>query len=149
LTREDTFPDIFIAETDTDIEACFPAFSTLRPHLQRSEFLPQVRRQQRQSYQILALRDEGLVKSVAGFRYGEFLAWGKIIYIDDLSTLPEQRSRGFAGALLEWLIAHAKSRGCQSVQLDSGHARFLAHRLYMNKGFQIRSHHFSLDLTVG
>lgn len=142
-------PDIFIAESDADIEACFPAFSVLRPHLKHSEFLPQVRRQQTQSYQILALCDDGLVKSIAGFRYGEFLAWGKIIYIDDLATLPEQRSRGFGGALLDWLVAHAKERGCQAVHLDSGHTRFAAHRLYLNKGFQIRSHHFSLDLTGG
>ncbi len=142
-------PDIFIAHSDAEIEGCFPVFSALRPHLKRSEFLPQVRRQQAQSYQVLALRNEGVVVSVAGFRYGEFLAWGKIIYIDDLSTLPEQRSRGFAGALLDWLIAHARSRGCQSVQLDSGHTRFAAHRLYLNKGFQIRSHHFSLDLSAG
>lgn len=140
-------PEIFIAESDADIEACFPAFSPLRPHLQQSEFLPQVRRQQTQSYQIAAFRDAGTIKSVAGFRYGEFLAWGKAIYIDDLSTPAEYRGNGFAGALLDWIIEHARSRGCAAVHLDSGPTRHDAHRLYLNKGFRITSHHFGLDLN--
>ena len=138
-------PDLFIANTDQEIESCFPAFKALRPHLEREQFLPQVRRQQQQSYQVLALRHEGTVKSVAGFRFAEFLAWGKVIYIDDLSTLPGETSRGFAGSLLDWLIAHAKSRGCDAVHLDSGYARHAAHRLYLRKGFRLNSHHFALE----
>jgi hypothetical protein len=48
--------DIFIASTDAEFELCFPVFNVLRPHVRREEFLPQVRRQQAQSHQILALR---------------------------------------------------------------------------------------------
>ena len=47
--------EIFIANTDSEIESCFPVFSALRPHLEPDDFLPQVRRQQEQSYRILAL----------------------------------------------------------------------------------------------
>ncbi|MCQ8118853.1 GNAT family N-acetyltransferase [Methylomonas rosea] len=107
--------DIFIADTDADIQACFPVFSELRPHLKQEQFLPQVRRQQVQSYQILAVRQQGAIKSVAGFRFAEFLAWGKILYVDDLVTLSGETSQGFAGALLDWLIAHAQVHGCRGV----------------------------------
>ena len=137
---------IFIANTDAEIESCFPVFSPLRPHLPKSEFLPQVRRQQAQSYQILALAHEGSIKSVAGFRRCEFLAWGSVLYIDDLATLPGETSRGFAGALLDWLIAHAKSERCRAVHLDSGYGRHAAHRLYLGKGFLLNSHHLALEL---
>lgn len=138
--------EIFIASTDAEIEACFPAFSALRPHLEQQDFLAQVRRQQAQSYQILALRHEGAVKSAAGFRFAEFLAWGKVLYIDDLTTLPGETSRGFAGALLDWLVDHARHHRCQGVHLDSGYTRHAAHRLYLHKGFRLGSHHLSLDL---
>jgi GNAT superfamily N-acetyltransferase len=138
--------EIFIADTDAEIEACFPAFHGLRPHLDLTEFLPQVRRQQEQGYQILALRHEGTVKSAAGFRFLEFLAWGKVLYIDDLTTLPEERGQGFAGSLLDWLIEHAKSRQCQAAHLDTGYARHAAHRLYLRKGFQFNCHHLALEL---
>lgn len=140
--------DTFIANTDAEIESCFPAFSVLRPHLKQSEFLPQVRRQQLQSYQILALKHEGVVKSVAGFRFAEFLAWGRVLYIDDLSTLPGETARGFAGALLDWLIDHAKTHQCQGVHLDTGYTRHAAHRLYLRKGFQLTSHHLALKIET-
>ncbi len=137
-------PDLFIANSDADIAACFPAFSALRPSLKQEEFVSRVRRQQAQSYQILALRHEGSVTSAAGFRFGEYLAWGKILYIDDLTTLPDQRARGAATLLLDWLIAHAKEHGCDAIHLDTGYTRHAAHRLYLNQGFQMTSHHMAL-----
>jgi len=140
--------EIFIANTDAEIESCFPAFSVLRPHLEQSKFLPQVRRQQMQSYQILALKHEGVVKSVAGFRFAEFLAWGRVLYIDDLSTLPGETSRGFAGALLDWLVDHAKSCRCQGVHLDTGYTRHAAHRLYLRKGLGLNCHHLALEIKI-
>jgi len=137
--------EIFIATTDEDINSCFPVFKELRPKLNFEMLLPQVRRQESQSYKILALRQNGEIVSVAGFRLCEFLAWGKILYVDDLSTLPNARGKGFAGALMNWLIEYAKNIGCVAVHLDSGHARHAAHRLYLQKGFKISSHHFALE----
>lgn len=140
--------DIFIANTDAEIQACFPVFHELRPHIEADQFLAQVRRQQTQSYQILAVRQQGTVKSVAGFRFAEFLAWGKVLYIDDLATLSGETSQGFAGALLDWLIEHAQAHGCLGVHLDSGYQRHHAHRLYLNKGLQLSSHHISLTFNT-
>ena len=141
-------PQPFIADSDADIAACFPAFSALRPHIVQQDFLPQVRRQQAQGYQVLALRHDGIVKSAAGFRCAEFLAWGRVLYIDDLTTLPGHTGQGYASALLDWLVAYAKECQCDSVHLDSGYARHTAHRLYLQKGFQLSSHHFSLSLRA-
>lgn len=136
--------EIFIANTDAEIESCFPVFSALRPHIERTNFLAQVRRQQTQSYQILALRHEGAVSSAAGFRFAEFLAWRKVLYIDDLTTLPGETSKGFASVLLDWLINHAKYSQCQGVHLDTGYTRHAAHRVYLRKGFQLNGHHLAL-----
>jgi len=136
-------PSLFIASSDAEITACFPAFHALRPHLEAASFLARIRRQQAASYQILALKHEGLVKSVAGFRFAEFLAWGKVLYIDDLSTLPEHTGQGHAGALLDWLIAHARAQDCAGLHLDSGYHRHAAHRLYLGKGLTLSSHHFA------
>lgn len=138
--------ETFIANTDIEIESCFPVFSVLRPHIAKDDFLAQIRRQYAQSYQILALRHNGTVKSAAGFRFAEFLAWGKILYIDDLATLPGEMGKGFGGCLLDWLINHARSSQCRAVHLDTGYTRHAAHRLYLRKGFLLKSHHLSLEL---
>lgn len=138
--------ELFLASTDAEIMDCYPVFSALRPHLTEGDFLSQVRRQEAQSYRILALRHEGGIKSAAGFRVAEFLAWGKVLYIDDLGTLPGDTGRGFAGALLDWVTEHARVIGCGAVHLDTGYARHAAHRLYLRKGFRFNCHHAALDL---
>ena len=139
--------ELFIAETDADIDACFPAWLALRPHLKREQFVAQIRRQQAQGFRILALRDAGIIKSAAGYRLAEFTAWGRIVYIDDLTTLPEYRLQGHGGRLLDWIAAYAKSQGCVAVHLDTGYARHAAHRLYLDRGYLLSSHHMSLSLA--
>lgn len=134
---------IFQPATDEELASCFPVFQALRPHLTEAVFVDQVRRQWEQGYRIVALRQANQVSSAAGYRFAEFLAWGKVLYIDDLSTLPCARKQGQAGKLLEWLMASAREQACHAVHLDSGHQRHEAHRLYLNKGFVLSSHHLS------
>jgi GNAT superfamily N-acetyltransferase len=81
--------------------------------------------------------------AVGGFRFLNTLAWGKLLYIDDLVTLSEFRSGGHGHLLLEWLFTEAKRLGCEQLHLDSGHHRHDAHRFYLNHGLSIICHHFS------
>lgn len=71
---------------------------------------------------------------------------GKQIYIDDLTTSEDGRGKGYGSALLDFVIDLAISKGYDCVSLDSGPSRHTAHRLYLNKGFQINSLHFVKDL---
>ena len=82
--------------------------------------------------------------AVAGFRVGHMLMWGRFLYVDDLSTLPEARRRGYGRQLLEWLGEEAERLGCEQFHLDSGvgPTRTDAHRLYFNTGLGITSFHF-------
>ena len=86
--------------------------------------------------------------AVAGFRVGHMLAWGRALYVDDLSTLPEARRRGYGLQLLEWLTEEARRLGCEQLHLDSGVGpdRSDAHRLYFNAGLAISSFHFARRL---
>ena len=76
------------------------------------------------------------------------LAHGRVLYVDDLSTLPAARRRGHARALLDWCAQEAARLDCDALHLDSavGPARLDAHRLYLNAGMRISSHHFSREL---
>lgn len=86
--------------------------------------------------------------AVAGFRPIHNLAWGFTLYVDDLSTHPEGRRRGLAGRLIDWLIEEATRLECDQLHLDSGvgPTRSDAHRLYLNHGLAITSHHFAREL---
>ena len=49
--------EIRIASTDDEIRACYPTVFQLRAHLAEAEFVAQVRRQQREGYQLAYLAD--------------------------------------------------------------------------------------------
>jgi GNAT superfamily N-acetyltransferase len=101
-------PDLHEAQTDDEIEACYPVMAQLRPHVPAEGFVDLVRRLQAGGYRLAYVKDEGEVRGVAGFRYLEQLYNGKVIYVDDLVTDQEMRSHGYGEALLDWLFELAK-----------------------------------------
>jgi len=137
---------IALAGTEADITRCYPVMAELRPHLSAAEFAARVRKQQATGFQLAYLEESGEVRAVAGFRYLETLAWGKILYVDDLVAAEATRSRGHGGKLFDWLVAQAKQNNCDALHLDSGVQRFGAHRFYLARRMDITSHHFALKL---
>lgn len=128
------------------IRACFAVVRQLRPHLIDGDaFVEQVQRQQLQGYQLVYIQEGGEILALAGFRFLEFLAWGRVLYIDDLISDERTRKNGHGGKVLKWVIDQAKQAKCDQVHLDSGPQRHEAHRLYLNHGFKITGHHFALD----
>lgn len=139
---------IKIAELEDEIATCFAVMRELRPHLREDEFVGRVRRQEESGYVLAFGRDEGRVVTTAGFRYNENLAWGRHMYVDDLVTLPEARSKGYGKRMLDWLIDAARAQDCDEFHLDSGVQRFGAHRFYLANRMDITSHHFALRLKA-
>ncbi len=83
---------------------------------------------------------------MAGFRVIEFLAYGKFLYVDDLVTTENARSRSYGKRMLDWLVGVAREEGCGSLQLDSGVQRHGAHRFYFREGMKIFGYHFSREV---
>jgi GNAT superfamily N-acetyltransferase len=138
---------ILIAKSEQEISDCFPVIQELRSHLELTNFVTQVQRQQQQSdYRLAYLQVDELVLAVAGFRISESLAWGKFLYIDDLVSKSGHRSQGYGTVLFNWLVDYARDRDCQQLHLDSGVQRFAAHRFYLTHRMEITSHHFTLKL---
>ena len=137
---------IRLAESDSDIELCFLVMQQLRPHLTAQTFRERVSRQKDEGYQIAFVEDQGVATAVAGFRITEMLAHGRFLYVDDLVTDEAGRSKGYGGALMDWLVAYARAHDCVELQLDSGVQRARAHAFYFQKRMHISSYHFSLKL---
>ncbi|ENS4970514.1 GNAT family N-acetyltransferase [Vibrio fluvialis] len=121
----------------------------LRPQYDLETLATQINRQRSNGYQIAYVKSSEGVLAVTGFSVGEKLAWGKHIYIEDLVTNNEFRSRGVGKFLLDWLQMYALENDCEQVHLDSGVERFEAHKFYLREGFNIASHHFSMTDLQG
>ncbi len=138
--------EIKIAHSDSDILKCFKVIKELRPHLAEENFLSLIKKMMAEGYELAFIEENNKAVAAVGFRYLQLLYNGTQYYIDDLTTLPESRGRGYAGRLLDFVETLAREKGFNTVTLDSGHQRFDAHRLYLNKGFKIVAHHFSKTL---
>jgi GNAT superfamily N-acetyltransferase len=139
--------EIKIADTDEEIEKCYPVMAELRPHVSREQFLPQVRRQMAASgFQLVYLIEDSEIRAVAGIRVAEWLARGLSLDLEDLVSSESERSKGFGGILLDWIINYARERGCTEVRLVSHVTRFRAHQFYLKKGMILDAHFFSMQL---
>lgn len=137
---------IQFAEDPASINKCWAVMYELRPHLIESNFVKTIQRLQASGYWLIFIEEDGVAVAAAGFELGEKLHRGKYLYVDDLTTLPAYRKKGYGSHLLDWIFNYAREQKCDSVHLDSGVQRFDAHRLYLQKGFHISSHHFARRL---
>jgi ribosomal protein S18 acetylase RimI-like enzyme len=142
-----TGPRLAPAKQDDAIAACFPMMHALRPHLTDvPEFVAQVRRQAKDGYRLLALWVDDAVVACAGYRVSENLVRGRNLYVDDLVTAADARSRGYGDQLFDALVAQARAEGCQAFVLDSGVTNGAAHRFYFRKRMTVSALHFALTL---
>ena len=136
--------------TVTNAALALPALRELRPAVPQTQSVEALTTHlldvEAEGYCLVGSFEEGRTEAaaVAGYRPLTMLAFGRMLYVDDLSTLPEARGRGHARALLRWLEDEARRLGCSGLHLDSGvgPARFTAHRLYLSAGMNITAHHF-------
>ncbi|WP_236978882.1 GNAT family N-acetyltransferase [Membranihabitans maritimus] len=131
-----------LATSEEDIKKCQQVILELRPQLKDRDIWQIYQQQRKENFQIIYIRRDEIGVAFIGFRIQNMFHSGKTLYIDDLCTLSSYRSRGLAGELLKEVFSIAKKEKCDTVSLDSGHQRHEAHRLYLNAGFDISSHHF-------
>lgn len=136
---------------EQETQFAYPALLELRPHLGSCEQVVEIinTRQRPEGYRLIGSFVDGRedAVAVAGFRLIHGLAWGRFLYVDDLSTCAAFRRAGHAGRLMQWLEEEARRLGCEQLHLDSGVQRFDAHRLYLNQRMLIIAHHFGRVLS--
>lgn len=133
--------------SDTDLKATYPVMKQLRTHLSEQEYVERAKRQQSKGgYIVAALEDEGQVRCVAGYRISECLSWGRFLYVDDLVSDQNARSKNYGKQMMDWLLAEARQNGCQELHLDSGVQRHAAHRFYLRERMDITCFHFALKI---
>ena len=132
--------------TEADLSGVFPVIHELRPTLTLEALRMAFPTQRSEGYRLFAVFEGPSIVACIGWRIFTMLHSGKTLYIDDLVTAPAHRGKGYARALLESAEAAVRGAGCRTFSLDSGHQRFDAHRVYLNFGMRISSHHFSKEL---
>ena len=141
---------IIKAKTVEDIEFAAEAILAFRPNLDPETYVEQVLLLMKgENFELAYIPSNENKKAAAfvGYRTMNMLRTGKIIYIDDLFTLPEYRGKGFAGGLLNYVEQQALINNIGAVHLDSGFSLHPAHRLYLSTGYFLACHHFAKTIV--
>ena len=139
--------EIRIAESDSEIDSCFPVMSLLRPHLQRDDFVRLVKSMAPQGYRLAFLTSDDVVQAVAGYRIIDMLRTGRMLEVDDLVSADSARSKGYGKQLLNWCYDLARDNCCSVVELDSAVHRADAHRFYFRERMYVLGFHFSHPIS--
>jgi GNAT superfamily N-acetyltransferase len=123
-----------------------PVLVELRPHLDEAGLSAVYAEGYPQGLRFLAAYDGQRCVGVAGWRIMALTVAIRKLYVDDLVTTADGRSRGVGHALLAELETRAREAGCTVLDLDSGVQRHDAHRFYLRERMHISSHHFSKAL---
>ena len=127
-----------------EIMESYPLMNQLRTELSLQNYVSLVEDMTPQGYRLMALYDENLkIVSLAGFTILTNLYYLKHIWVYDLITDAQERSKGYGELLLKHLEELARTNECNCIALSSGFARKDAHRFYENKmGFDKSSYSF-------
>lgn len=137
--------EVKLADSHSNIEGIATVLQQLRTQFPVAYIKTQVIEQMKDGYNIAYIEENDEIVCVGGFVFGQKLAWGKYLYIDDLVTNEHARSKSAGATMVNWLKEYAKSNGCQQLHIDSGVQRYMAHKFYLREGFIIASHHFSMS----
>lgn len=121
-------------QTEDEIQEAFPIMKQLRNHLDEETYLDLVlEAKEKDSYKMFALIDEEEIVAVTGFKPMITLYYGRFVWVGDLVTDTNKRSKGYGEKLLRYVHEWAKENRYASVALSSGLQRTDAHRFYENK----------------
>ena len=134
-------------ETDLEIEQCWEVAFLLRPHLDKSKWLPMISEMMKNEKYIMAgIREQDKFVAFAGYRIMTSLHTGNMIYIDDLCTLESHRGKGFASQLLKYVKAVALAANMDALVLDTNFNNNTAQKVYLKNGFELVAIHLASDL---
>jgi GNAT superfamily N-acetyltransferase len=133
--------------TEADLTAAFPVLNELRTDLSLPGYLEMLEDMRVDGYRLFALEDDGRFQALAGITIRINFYYRKYLYVYDLITTEQGRSKGYGRELLLYLEGLGRAEGCDTLALTSGLQRADAHRFYEDKmGYRRVSYAFTKAL---
>ncbi|HZK06469.1 MAG TPA: GNAT family N-acetyltransferase [Actinomycetaceae bacterium] len=130
-------------------EQALPVLQQLRPRLTRHDLATVFAAPDGVRPTFFGAFDGDVCLGVGSWRLIVNTSAGRKLYVDDLVTDDDVRSRGVGSALLAHAEEIALGLDCVRLDLDSGVQRHAAHRFYLRERMIIQAFHFTKHLSDG
>ncbi len=117
--------------TEAELREGYAVMLELRTQLDETQYMALLAEMQPRGYRQFAVRDDvGNIVAMAGIFFNVNLYYGHYLWVYDLITTANARSKGYGQALLGHLEQLARAADCDTIALSSGMQRLDAHRFY-------------------
>ena len=99
-----------------------------------------------QSYECVGVFDQDKLVGVAGLWFQTRHYSGKSCEADHVFLQQTYRNKGIGEKLFDFIIKHAKAKGCEAVELNTYVQNTASHKFYYNQDFSILGFHFLKQL---
>lgn len=138
--------EVIQLQRNHEYQEAYPLMHELRTNLSEKEFYGLLEEMQTKGYKLFAIKDKDTLVCLAGAAVQSNLYYGKHLWIYDLVTKIEHRSKNYGTKMLLFLEGFAKENGCRNIALSSGLQRELAHKFYERADYQKASYVFKKQL---
>jgi len=138
---------LFVVETHSDLDRCYPIMKELRPHLSSSDYHAIYQAAKNEGdYKIAAIEDGGQILALMGYRILHDYVRGKHVYVDDLVSTESARSKGLGAELLRFAESIARQNDCKVLRLCTGVENVRGVEFYERNGWTKRAYAFTRKL---
>jgi GNAT superfamily N-acetyltransferase len=95
-----------------------------------------------QNYECAVVSVDNELVGVAGLWFCTRHYIGKSVELDHVFIKPEHRGNGLGKQFMTWVNDYVKSKGCNSLELNTYVQNYPSHKFYYNEGFEILGYHF-------
>ena len=133
--------------TEMEWMQAFPLMKQLRPYLEEKEYIEILREMTKEKFEMYGLFDNEKLVSIIGFAWKINLYYKRHIFVYDLVTDANERSKGYGEKLLSFAGNLAQEGKAEYIVLESALHRIDAHRFYEEK-FQFEKFCYSFRKVI-
>lgn len=132
-----------------ELDVVYEVLSQLRVTLSFKEFDDLVYDMREMNYKMIGLFERDKLITYAGVAVQTNFYHKRHLYIFDLVTDEEYRSKNYGYEMLDYLEVYAKTAMCENIVLSSGLQRESTHKFYEKNGFSKKSFLFVKEVQRG
>ena len=122
-----------------ELDTIYEVLVQLRVELSFKEFDDLVYDMREMNYKMIGLFERDKLITYAGVAVQTNFYHKRHLYVFDLVTDEEYRSKNYGYEMLDYLEVYAKTAMCENIVLSSGLQRESAHKFYEKNGFSKKS----------
>lgn len=131
-----------------ELDTIYEVLVQLRPTLSFKEFDDLVYDMREMNYKMMGLFERGKLITYAGVAVQTNFYHKRHLYVFDLVTDKEYRSKNYGYEMLDYLEVYAKTAMCKNIVFSSGIQRESAHKFYEKNDFSKKSFVFLKEVSA-